>query len=84
MVVAGGMGSIPGSVLGAVVIGAIYFLTTQLLYLRILIFGALLVILITLRPQGFLPSTQRAHELAEVDEDPSLTGAPPPPSTAPA
>jgi branched-chain amino acid transport system permease protein len=82
MVVAGGMGSIPGSVLGAVVIGAIYFLTTQLLYLRVLIFGALLVILITLRPQGFLPSTQRAHELAEVDEDPSL--GPPPPSVAPA
>ena len=84
MVVAGGMGSIPGSVLGAIVIGAIYFLTSQLLYLRILIFGALLVILITLRPQGFLPSAQRAHELAEVDEDPSLSGAPPPPSTAPA
>jgi branched-chain amino acid transport system permease protein len=82
MVVAGGMGSIPGSVLGAIVIGAIYFLTSQLLYLRILIFGAVLVILITLRPQGFLPSTQRAHELAEIDEDPSLTGAPP--STAPA
>jgi branched-chain amino acid transport system permease protein len=82
MVVAGGMGSIPGSVLGAIVIGAIYFLTSQLLYVRILIFGALLVILITLRPQGFLPSVQRAHELAETDEDPSLTGAPP--STLPA
>ncbi|MDQ6879048.1 MAG: ABC transporter ATP-binding protein [Candidatus Dormibacteraeota bacterium] len=82
MVVAGGMGSIPGSVLGAIVIGAIYFLTSQLLYLRILIFGALLVILITLRPQGLLPSVQRARELEETDDDPSLTGAPP--STAPA
>ena len=79
MVVAGGMGSIPGSVLGAIVIGAVYFLTSQLLYLRILIFGALLVILITLRPQGFLPSTQRALELEEaVDEDPSLGGGAPP------
>jgi branched-chain amino acid transport system permease protein len=83
MVVAGGMGSIPGSVLGAIVIGAVYFLTSQLLYLRILIFGALLVILITLRPQGFLPSTQRALELEEVDEDPSLGGGAPP-VTAPA
>lgn len=76
MVVAGGMGSIPGSVLGAIVIGAVYFLTSQLLYLRILIFGGLLVLLITLRPQGFLPSAQRARELEEADEDPSLTGAP--------
>ena len=81
MVVAGGMGSIPGAALGAVVIGAVYFLTTQLLYLRILIFGALLVLLITLRPQGFLPSAQRARELDETDQDPSLGG--PAPSTAP-
>ncbi len=77
MVVAGGMGSIPGSVLGAIVVGAVYFLTSQLLYLRILIFGALLVLLIILRPQGFLPSSQRARELEETDEDPSLTGSPP-------
>jgi branched-chain amino acid transport system permease protein len=82
MVVAGGMGSIPGAVLGAIVVGAVYFLTSQLLYLRILIFGALLVVLITLRPQGLLPSAQRERELEETDEDPSLTGTPP--STAPA
>lgn len=71
MVVAGGMGSIPGSVVGAVVVGALYFLTTQLLYLRVLIFGLLLVLLITLRPQGFLPSVQRTRELEAGDEGPS-------------
>jgi branched-chain amino acid transport system permease protein len=73
MVVAGGMGSIQGSVVGAVVVGAVYFLTSQFQYLSILIFGLLLVILIILRPQGILPSTQRKLEL-EVDETP---GAPP-------
>jgi branched-chain amino acid transport system permease protein len=67
MVVAGGMGSIPGSVLGAVVVGAVYFLTSQLQYLSILIFGMLLVLLIILRPQGILPSVQRQREL-EADE----------------
>lgn len=75
MVVAGGMGSIPGSILGAVVVGAVYFLTSQFQYLSILVFGALLVLLIILRPQGILPSAQRQREL-EVDE----AGGPPPQS----
>jgi branched-chain amino acid transport system permease protein len=71
MVVAGGMGSIPGSILGAVVVGAVYFLTSQFQYLSILVFGLLLILLIILRPQGILPSAQRQLEL-EVDEGVSL------------
>jgi branched-chain amino acid transport system permease protein len=71
MVVAGGMGSIPGSILGAVVVGAVYFLTSQFQYLSILTFGVLLVLLIILRPQGILPSAQRQLEL-EVDEGSGL------------
>jgi branched-chain amino acid transport system permease protein len=74
MVVAGGMGSIPGSVLGALVVGAVYFLTSQFQYLSILVFGGLLVLLIILRPQGILPSAQRQREL-EVEETPA--GLPP-------
>jgi ABC-type branched-subunit amino acid transport system permease subunit len=50
-----------------VVVGAVYFLTSQLQYLSVLIFGILLVILIIFRPQGILPSAQRKLEL-EVDE----------------
>jgi branched-chain amino acid transport system permease protein len=74
MVVAGGMGSIPGSVLGALVVGAVYLLTSQFQYLSILVFGGLLVLLIILRPQGILPSAQRKLEL-EVEETPA--GLPP-------
>src|SRR5487761_62312 len=69
MVVAGGMGSIPGSILGAVVVGAVYFLTSQFQYLSILVFGILLVLLIILRPQGILPSQQRKLELEGDDAD---------------
>jgi branched-chain amino acid transport system permease protein len=68
MVVAGGMGSIPGSILGAVVVGAVYFLTSQFQYLSILVFGILLVLLILFRPQGILPSAQRKLELEGEDE----------------
>ncbi len=69
MVVAGGMGSIPGSILGAVVVGAVYFLTSQFQYLSILVFGILLVLLIILRPQGILPSAQRKLELEGDDSE---------------
>ena len=79
MVVAGGMGSIPGSILGAVVVGAVYFLTSQFQYLSILVFGGLLVLLIILRPQGILPSAQRKLEL-EVDDS---AGLPPQGETLP-
>lgn len=82
MVVAGGMGSIPGSILGAVVVGAVYFLTSQFQYLSILVFGILLVLLIILRPQGILPSTQRELEL-EVQAD-EASGLPPASETLPA
>ena len=80
MVVAGGMGSIPGSIVGAVVVGAVYFLTSQFQYLSILVFGLLLVLLIILRPQGILPSAQRKREL-EVDKTSAM---PPHSETLPA
>jgi branched-chain amino acid transport system permease protein len=72
MVVAGGMGSIPGSILGAVVVGAVYFLTSQFQYLSILVFGVLLVLLILFRPQGILPSAQRKLELEGDDSEGTL------------
>ena len=69
MVVVGGMGSIEGAALGAVAIGLPYFLSSQLASLRVLIFGVILVLMITLRPQGLLPSRQRQAELSETVED---------------
>ena len=40
----------------------------------------LLVLLIIVRPQGFLPSAQRERELEEKEEDPSLVAAAPGPA----
>ncbi|MHB8571568.1 MAG: ABC transporter permease subunit [Candidatus Dormibacteria bacterium] len=67
MVVVGGMGSISGVTLGALVVGGITFFTTQLHLdtYRVLVYGALLVIMIAVRPQGLLPSRQRRRELTE-------------------
>lgn len=67
MVVVGGMGSIPGVILGAVVTGGLYFLTGQFGSYRVLIFGLLLVVVIILRPAGLLPSSRRKRELEAVE-----------------
>jgi branched-chain amino acid transport system permease protein len=74
MVVVGGMGSIEGAAVGAIAIGVPYFLSSQLQSLRILIFGAVLVAMISLRPQGIVPNVQRRRELEQsIDEG---SGAP--------
>ncbi len=75
MLVLGGMGSISGAILGAVLIsGFPLFLQAtlggELIHYRYLIFGAALVAIVIFRPQGLLPSRRRALELA-TPEDPA-------------
>jgi branched-chain amino acid transport system permease protein len=71
MVVVGGMGGIAGPIIGAALI---IFLPERFRFLgdaRLLVFGAVLVLVMVVRPQGLLPSRRRAAELAggEVRED---------------
>ncbi|HYT80268.1 MAG TPA: branched-chain amino acid ABC transporter permease [Actinomycetota bacterium] len=63
MVVLGGMGGIAGPILGA---ATVIFLPERFRFLgdaRLLVFGAVLVVVMILRPQGLLPSRRRAAEL---------------------
>ncbi len=78
MVVLGGMGNIPGVVVGALLIYGVIFLglpaaQAQIAALtssssapdfKFLIFGLILVLVMLLRPQGLVPSRERAQELA--------------------
>lgn len=64
-VVLGGAGNIPGVMLGAFLIA---WLPERLRFLqdyRIMIFGAVLVLMMIFRPEGMLPSRQRKAELKE-------------------
>ena len=75
MVVVGGMGSIPGVVVGGALVAGLYFFTGEFGELRVLAFGLLLILVIILRPEGLLPSRQRRRELAPVELPPgSLPG----------
>jgi branched-chain amino acid transport system permease protein len=69
LVIIGGMGSIPGVIMGAVVLIGIPEVLRELSTYRIMAFGALLVTMVIIRPKGLLPAPtaqlkERARALA--------------------
>lgn len=84
IIVLGGMGSIPGVIVGALLIRGIPDLiqglavagvlrvsgdvTSMITGYRFLVFGLLMVVMMAVRPQGFIPSQRRARELRPDDE----------------
>jgi branched-chain amino acid transport system permease protein len=75
MVVLGGMGSIPGVILGAIVLQALPQVIRQAAgaarsefeVYRMLIFGVLIVVMVIFRPEGLLPDKLWRREAREVD-----------------
>jgi branched-chain amino acid transport system permease protein len=65
LVIIGGMGSIPGVVMGALALKGLPEVLRELDEYRILAFGALLVVMMIVRPEGLWPSTRRKLELYE-------------------
>ncbi len=65
VVILGGLGSVPGVVLGALVLLGLPGLLSQLEEYRLLIYGGSLVAIMILRPQGLVPNVRRSRELQE-------------------
>jgi ABC-type branched-subunit amino acid transport system permease subunit len=72
VVIVGGMGSIPGVILGAFVLKGVPEILRQLEDYRIITFGALLVVMMILRPEGLWPLARRRRELHEKEEEEEL------------
>ena len=58
LVIVGGMGSIPGVILGAFTLKGLPEILRELESYRMLVFGALLVVMMIIRPEGLWPSTK--------------------------
>jgi branched-chain amino acid transport system permease protein len=72
ILVLGGMGSIPGVVVGSFVLVGLPELLREFAEFRLLIFGAVLVAIMVLKPEGLLPNVRRLRELhAEQPEEES-------------
>ncbi|HLB65921.1 MAG TPA: hypothetical protein VJJ46_13850 [Anaerolineales bacterium] len=78
VVIVGGMASVPGVIAGAFVLKGLPEILRELEAYRILAFGALLVVMMILRPEGIIPSRRRRLEMHETEasEEPSLAAAP--------
>lgn len=70
LVIVGGMGSIPGVIAGAFVLKGLPEVLRQLDNYRVVTFGALLVLMMILRPEGIIPSSRRRMEMHESKEAP--------------
>jgi branched-chain amino acid transport system permease protein len=72
LIIVGGMGSLPGVVVGALVLVGLPELLREFAEYRLLAYGALLIVMMLARPEGLWPSAVRKREL-HVHEQ--LTGA---------
>lgn len=72
LIIVGGMGSIPGVIVGAVALKGLPEILRQLESYRLITFGALLVIMMILRPEGLLPAKRQQLEVhAKTRDGPS-------------
>ena len=68
VIIVGGMGSIPGIVVGALVLVGLPELLREFAEYRLLFYGILLVFMMLKRPEGLWPSAIRRRELAREPE----------------
>ncbi len=69
LIILGGMGNIAGVILGALVLVGLPEFLREFAEYRLLIYGAVLVAMMILRPEGLLPSRTRRAELHEREDD---------------
>jgi branched-chain amino acid transport system permease protein len=65
IVILGGMGSIRGVLVGALVLVGLPGLLREFEEYRLLVYGAVVVTVMILRPQGLIPNVRRSRELQE-------------------
>jgi branched-chain amino acid transport system permease protein len=69
LIILGGIGSIPGVIVGAIVLVGLPELLREFSEYRLLVYGIVLVAMMLLRPEGILPNRSRRAELHESDDE---------------
>ncbi len=73
-IIVGGLGSIPGVIVGMVILVGLPELLREFTEYRFLMYGILLIVVMLMRPEGFLPEPTRKRELHS--DEPGMTPAP--------
>ncbi len=74
LIIIGGLGSLPGVVVGALILVGLPELLREFAEYRLLMYGALLIVMMLAKPEGFWPSTKKKRELHS-DKDPEMLSA---------
>ena len=83
LIIVGGMGSIPGVVVGAIALVGLPELLREFAEYRLLVYGAALVAMMLLRPEGLWPEASRRRELHEGETVKTESRSNPEPSGVP-
>jgi branched-chain amino acid transport system permease protein len=75
LIIVGGMGSIPGVVVGALILVGLPELLREFEEYRLLMYGVLLIVMMLVKPEGFLPEARRQQELRAHAEEPAAGSA---------
>jgi len=70
LIIVGGMGSLPGVVVGALILVGLPELLREFAEYRLLMYGALLIVMMLAKPEGFWPSAVRQRELLVYKDTP--------------
>jgi len=65
LIIVGGMGSLPGVFVGGLILVGLPELLREFSEYRLLLYGALLVVMMLTRPEGFMPEATRRREFHE-------------------
>jgi branched-chain amino acid transport system permease protein len=69
VIILGGMGSIPGVVVGALALIGIPNLLSEFEQFKLLLYGAVLILIMILKPEGLIPNVRRLRELHEDERE---------------
>ena len=73
VIILGGLGSIPGVIVGSAVLVGLPELLREFAEFRLLIYGAILVAIMILRPEGLIPNKRRQRELHAQEAEAELS-----------
>ena len=68
LIIVGGLGSIPGVIVGALILVGLPELLREFTEYRLLMYGVLLIVMMLFRPEGFLPEETHKRELHRDEE----------------
>ncbi len=69
LIIIGGMGSIPGVIVGGFALVGLPEILREFADFRYLVYGAVLVAMMLMRPEGLIPEARRQLELREAEEE---------------